>query len=52
MAAWNRKNPDQRIAVRPHDIAWRVKKMGRDWAERFIRSTPKALHPAIAEALQ
>ena len=52
MAAWNQKNPDQRISVRPHDIARRVKEMGRDRAERFVRSTPKALRPTTAQALQ
>jgi len=52
MAAWNRKNPEQQITVRRQDIARRVKEMGRDRTERFVRSTPKALRPAAAEAFQ
>ena len=52
MAAWNRKNPDQKIVVRLQDIARRVREMGRDRAERFVRTIPKALRPAAEEALQ
>jgi hypothetical protein len=42
LAAWNRKNPDQKIVGRPQDIARRVNELGRVQTGQFVRSAPKA----------
>ncbi len=43
LAAWNRDNPEQPIAVKMPDVWKRVREMGKDRTERIADTAPKAL---------
>ncbi len=38
---WNEKNPNQKIIVKPNDIARRVREMRMDKVDRVIKNAPK-----------
>ncbi|MDH5857800.1 PLxRFG domain-containing protein [Lampropedia aestuarii] len=52
LAAWNRKNPDQRITIKIPDVMKRVHKMNQDRADRIADSAPRALRQQIREMSQ
>ena len=46
---WNAKNPNQKIVIKPNDIAKRVREMRMDKSERVIKKAPKSSRGALAE---
>jgi hypothetical protein len=51
MNRWNERNPEARIVIDPGTLRRRVVEMRRERADRFVRSSPKAIRPAMAEGL-
>ena len=45
---WNEKNPDQKIVIRPTDIARRVREMKMDKSERVTKLAPKSMRAQMA----
>lgn len=45
---WNAKNPDQKIVIRPTDIARRVREMKMDKSERVTKLAPKSMRAQMA----
>lgn len=45
---WNAKNPDQKIVIRPTDIARRVREMRMDKSERVTKLAPKSMRAQMA----
>lgn len=45
---WNEKNPDQKIVIRPTDIARRVREMKMDKSERVTKLAPKSMRGQMA----
>lgn len=48
---WNAKNPDQKIIIRPTDIARRVREMRMDKADRVIKRAPRTARSGMAQEL-
>ena len=46
---WNEKNPDQKIVIRPTDIARRVREMKMDKSERVTKLAPKSMRAQMAQ---
>lgn len=46
---WNAKNPDQKIVIRPTDIAKRVREMRMDKSERVTKLAPKSMRGQMAQ---
>lgn len=51
LAAWNEKNPEQKIVLSSQGIRRRVVEMRKDRAERFISTSPRELRAQTREAL-
>ena len=49
LADWNRKNPDQPIAVKMPDIWKRVREMGKDRTQRIADTAPKAMRQQLRD---
>lgn len=45
---WNAKNPDQKIIIKPTDIARRVREMKMDKSERVTKLAPKSMRAQMA----
>lgn len=45
---WNAKNPDQKIVIRPTDIARRVREMKMEKSERVTKLAPKSMRAQLA----
>lgn len=48
---WNAKNPDQKIIIRPTDIARRVREMRMDKVDRVIKRAPRTARSGVAQEL-
>lgn len=48
---WNNKNPDQKIIIKPNDIARRVREMKMDKVDRVIKLAPKSGRGTLAKEL-
>lgn len=48
---WNTKNPDQKIIIKPNDIARRVREMKMDKVDRVIKNAPKTGRGTLAREL-
>ena len=48
---WNKKNPDQKIVIKPNDIARRVREMKMDKVDRVIKNAPKTGRGTLAREL-
>ena len=48
---WNEKNPNQKIIVKPNDIARRVREMRMDKSERVVKRAPKSSRGILAQDL-
>lgn len=48
---WNTKNPDQKIVIKPNDIARRVREMKMDKVDRVIKNAPKTGRGTLAREL-
>ena len=48
---WNKKNPNQKIIIKPTDIARRVREMRMDKVDRVIKRAPKTARANIAKDL-
>ena len=46
---WNTKNPDQKIIIKPTDIARRVREMRMDKADRVTKLAPKSMRGQMAQ---
>ena len=46
---WNAKNPDQKIVIKPTDIARRVREMKMDKSERVTKLAPKSMRAQMAQ---
>lgn len=52
LAAWNRDNPEQPIAVKMPDVWKRVREMGKDRSDRIADTAPKALRMQMREQVR
>ena len=48
---WNKKNPNQKIIIKPNDIARRVREMKMDKVDRVIKLAPKSGRGTLAQEL-
>ena len=48
---WNAKNPDQKIIIKPSDIARRVREMRMDKVDRVIKRAPRTARSGVAQEL-
>lgn len=48
---WNEKNPDQKIIVKPNDIARRVREMRMDKSDRVVKRAPKSARGVLSQDL-
>lgn len=48
---WNEKNPNQKIIVKPNDIARRVREMRMDKSDRVVKRAPKSSRGILAQDL-
>lgn len=48
---WNTKNPNQKIVIKPNDIARRVREMKMDKVDRVIKNAPKTGRGTLAREL-
>lgn len=48
---WNEKNPDQKIVVKPNDIARRVREMRMDKSDRVVKRAPKSARGVLSQDL-
>lgn len=49
---WNSRNPGARISISPSQVARRAREMRMTRDERFLKSAPKEMRPAVADAIQ
>lgn len=49
VADWNAKNPDQKIVIKPTDIARRVREMKMEKSERVTKLAPKSMRAQMAQ---
>ncbi|MEX7116196.1 hypothetical protein AB2C39_33515, partial [Pseudomonas aeruginosa] len=52
IADWNRRNPDQPMAIRVPDIMRRVREMSLSKDERIAKTAPKAMRQQMREDLE
>lgn len=48
---WNEKNPNQRIVIKPSDIARRVREMRMDKSDRVVKRAPKSARGVLSQDL-
>ena len=48
---WNKKNPNQKIIIKPNDIARRVREMKMDKGDRVIKLARKSGRGTLAQEL-